>query len=138
MRLKTKHESISTLRAQFSQSMTADYFDEPETATGSLVMQGDKYRVETPAQTLVTDGVLTWIYNVGENQLLINDYVEDETTFSINTFFREFDELYEVAGVERADAAARGGGDHFVMTMTARLPESFFRTVTIHMRARSR
>jgi outer membrane lipoprotein carrier protein len=113
--------------------MTADYFDEAERTSGTLVMQGKRYRVETSAQTLVTDGVMTWIYNIAENQVLLNDYVEDETTFSINNFFHHFDELYEVAGVQRA---AIGREENVIMKMTARSSDSFFREVTVHMRDR--
>ena len=130
-RLKSKYDSIISLQARFSQTMSADYFDEPERTSGTLVMHGDQYRVETGGQTLVTNGVLTWIYNVAENQVLLNDYVEDETTFSINNFFHHFDELYVIESVERAAVAEV---ETFIMKMTARSPDSFFREVTVQMR----
>jgi len=86
-RMKTRFDTIDTFRAEFSQVITSEFSDEREMSSGVLTMKKDQYRVETPGQTIVTDGITTWVYLPYEDQVLINDYEEDEMTFSINDFF---------------------------------------------------
>ena len=132
-RLKTKYDSITALRAEFTQSMESQFLDASESFSGTLILQGEKYRVETVAQTIVTDGRVTWIYNEDENQVLVNDYTEDETTFNINDFFQNYDTAYDIGASEKT---TRGGEVHYELALTPKSRDSFFRTVTLWMRDR--
>lgn len=130
-RLQAKYESITALRADFAQTLDAAYFDQPEATTGRLYLQGDSYRLETAGQTLVTDGETVFIYSAADAQMLINDYVEDETTFSVRDFFFNHTERYDVAtaGARRADGVL-----YHVLELTPKRPDSFFQQVTLWMR----
>jgi chaperone LolA len=130
-RLQTKYDALQSLQASFTQTMTSEYMDGPQRFTGRLVMQREKYRVETGAQTIVTDGRTMWIFNSAENQVLVNDYVQDETSFSINDFFRNFDELYNVRATQ---AVTLSGKKHFKMELRPKRADSFFKAVTLWMR----
>lgn len=132
-RLKAKYDSIASLRAEFSQTMTSSYTDEAATSQGLLILQGNRYRVETQGQTLVTDGKVTWVYVPSENQVLINDYVEDETTFSINEFFFNYEDHYKASKVK---TARLNGEKHYVLTLTPKRQDAFFKQVTLSMRDR--
>lgn len=131
LRLKNKYDTIKTLRAEFTQTMSSSFSDGTESFSGKLMLEGDKYRVETGTQTLVTDGIVTWIYNASENQLLINDTVEDETTFSINEFFFNYPDRYEVLGVEVVQI---DGQKHFRLNLKPKREDAFFQEVTLWMR----
>ena len=130
-RLQSKYESIDALRANFSQTMTSPYSEMEESFSGTLVFQRDSYRVETGTQTFVTDGTVTWIYLPSENQVLINDYVEDETAFSLNNFFLNYSERYDIA---QADVVQLDGARHYQMRLTPKSGDAFFTSVTIWMR----
>jgi outer membrane lipoprotein carrier protein len=111
--------------------MTSPYSDLEESFAGTVVFQDDRYRVETGAQTFVTNGAITWIYLPTENQVLINDYVEDETAFSLNNFFLNYTERYDVSSSEVAEYQ---GQTHFVLHLTPKSPDAFFSDVTLWMR----
>ncbi len=132
-RLKDKYDSVESLRAEFSQTMTSSYMDDEATSQGVLVIQGERYRVETDGQTLVTDGRVTWVYMQSENQVLINDYNNDEQTFSISEFLFDYDENYDASEVA---AATMGGERHYVLTLTPKSDEAFFTEATLAMRDR--
>ncbi len=100
--VRNRLRQSKALSADFDQTFTSEYIDHTESVNGTILLQGDKYRVETSLQTFVTDGNITWIYNRTENQVLINNYVEDETTFSLNRFLFDFDDRYYVAEMEGA------------------------------------
>lgn len=102
-RLRVRYDAMESMRASFSQSTSSTYLDDTEHFYGDIVLQGDSFRIEMADQTIVTNTVLTWIYNRSENQVLINGYEIDETTFSLSTFLAEFDTAYEVASYERVD-----------------------------------
>ncbi len=129
--LKSAYESVDALRAQFTQTMSSSFMDQSQQTSGILTLQGDMYRVESGDQTIITDGVATWVYTESQAQLLINDYVEDETTFSINKFFFHFDERYAVDGMssETVDGSA-----HYVLSLSPKATDSFFTHVTLWVR----
>lgn len=132
-RLKEKYASIESLRAEFSQTMTSSYMDEEATSQGVLVIQGERYRVETEGQTLVTDGKVTWVYMPSQNQVLINDYRNDEQSFSISEFLFGYDENYDASEVNTATV---GGEKHFVLTLRPKRDDAFFTEATLAMRDR--
>lgn len=132
-RLKAKYAAITTLKATFTQQMSSDYMDGTETFSGKLYLQDKMYRVETSQQTVVTDGEATWIYNVTDNQVLINDYVEDETTFSLNQFFFNFDDKYTVQSVS---SVTLNGAAHAQITLSPSYEDLFFTAATLWLRDR--
>ncbi len=132
-RLKEKYESIGTLRAEFSQTMSSSYMDEEATSTGTLVASGEKYRVETEGQILVTDGTVTWVYMPSQNQVLINDYAEDDQTFSISEFLFDYDERFDVSSVTTTSI---DGERHYVLSLEPKSREAFFTEAVLSLRAR--
>lgn len=98
--LRTKYDTMVSLSATFDQTTSSDFMDTDEHYRGQILLSGDAYRIEMPAQTIVTNTQLTWVYNQAENQVLINNYVDDETTFSLSRFLSEFDTAYSVQSIE--------------------------------------
>lgn len=132
-RLKEKYESIDALRAEFSQTMSSSYMDEEATSRGILIASGDRYRVETEGQTLVSDGEVTWVYMASQNQLLINDNSEDEQSFSVSDFLFDYDDRFDVSEVKTSSI---GGERHFVLSLEPKSAEAFFTEATLSMRVR--
>ena len=129
-RLEAKYDSQQALRAQFTQTVSQG--GQMNTLGGTLTLQGDRYRVKTNRQTLVTNGETTWIYTPARDQVLVNDYVEDETAFSPSQFFDGYQERYRVTNVRTAQ---RDGAQHRVLTLVPREAGAFFQEVTLWMRA---
>ena len=132
-RLQEKYEAIEALQAEFSQTMSSPYSDAENTFTGQVVLKDNQYRVETGTQTIVTDGKTTWIYSPGENQVLINDYKEDEATFSLNDFLFNHHDRYKVTGTK---AVQLDGEKHLRIHMKPKKQSDFFREMTLWMRDR--
>lgn len=129
--LNDVYESMDGLRGDFTQTMTSAFMDTPQQTAGTVSLQGDKYRIEAGDQTIITDGLSTWVYTESTGQLLINDYVEDETSFSINNFFLNFDEKYTVESVSSENM---GGQPHHKLSLKPKAGDSFFTHVTIWVR----
>lgn len=123
-RLRSRYDAMQAMRATFSQTTSSTYLDDAEHFEGDILIQGDQYRIEMSNQTIVTNTVVTWVFNKSENQVLINDYELDENTFSLTTFLDEFDSAYDVDSYTRID-------NFDVLTLLPRDPLSLFRTVKL-------
>lgn len=61
-----------TFSAKFRQQLsTGDFFDDEKTEGTMVVSYPDKFRIETPEQTLVSDGDSLWSYSVENRQVTI-------------------------------------------------------------------
>ena len=129
-RLEAQYNGEQALQAQFTQTVSQG--GQMNTLSGTLTLEGDRYRVQTDQQTLVTNGETTWIYTPARQQVLVNDYVKDETAFSPSQFFDGYREEYRVANVRTAQ---RDGAQHHVLTLKPREQGAFFREVRLWMRA---
>lgn len=131
-RLEERYNSVSTLKAEFTQTMSSAYSDLNESFSGTLLLQGPRYRIETRQQTLVTDGDVTWIYNAAENQVLINQNEGSDDGFALDRLFTDYSSQFDVGDVSTERI---GGAAHYVLELTPKDPESFFERVTVWMRA---
>lgn len=93
--LAQRYEAIDAMQTRFIQTATSGFMDQDERYSGMLVFTDTAYRITTSNQTIVTDGTTTWVYNIAEKQVLLNDYVEDESAFSLTSFLTSFSESYQ-------------------------------------------
>lgn len=131
-RLRAKYGKVNTLRAEFTQTISSEAGGDAQTLAGTLYLQGGKYRVESPRQTYVTDGKVIWIYNADERQVLVNDNVHDETTFSPNDFIFHFDDHYQATGVRTVNVS---GQKQYMLSLKPKLKDSVYRDVTLWVRS---
>ena len=132
-RLLAKYNAIEGLRAEFTQTMSSAYWDNEESFTGQLILQGEKYRVETGTEVLVVNEQATYVYRPGEQQVLINDIVEDEASFSPSTFLLNYDDRFDVRDVAEV---TYNGAKHYRLNLKPKSADSFFREATIWLRDR--
>ncbi len=126
-RVLEKYTQVVTLQARFQQTMTSDLFQEAESVTGVISMRGESYRIMVGYRTIVTDGTTSWIYNAIENQVLIDDYYEDESTFSVHEFLYRFDDRFSIENTVRTGAIWR-------IALRPKDPDDYFRAVELIVR----
>ncbi len=131
-RLKAKYDTIESLRASFTQTMTSAYTDDAPSFSGVLAFSGQQYRVETGTQTVVSDGETTYIYLPGENQVLIGNPVEGEMN-SPSDFLLNYDQYFNASAVVTDQM---NGQQHFKLTLTPKNGGSLFQSATIWLRDR--
>jgi outer membrane lipoprotein carrier protein len=125
-RLRASYSSMDALRAEFTQEVGGARLE------GTLLLQGDRYRIETPDQVLVTDGATAWAYSKDDRQVLINDAVEDVTAFSPSAFFTRYPDRFDV---QVTGSETVSGARHDVLRLTPRDSGAQVREVTLYVRA---
>jgi outer membrane lipoprotein carrier protein len=102
---------------------------------GSVVLSGNKYRVETPTQTVVTDGATTWIYTPADSQVVVNDADTGPSTITPETFLTASSDRY---AVEDSAPTRRLGAPHLRLDVTATTPDARFQSVRLWVRRADR
>jgi outer membrane lipoprotein carrier protein len=132
-RLRMRYEQLKALQASFVQITQIPYAGGMDTLRGSLLLSGNRYRIETPRQLLVTDGQTTWVYLPETRQVLVSRYVADETAFSLNEFLLHYPERYHIEGGE---TVRHQGEPHFRLRLRPRRQDTGIREVTLWVRDR--
>ncbi len=131
IKLAQKYEHLDGMAANFVQVATSQFMEGPERFSGSLLFSGLKYRIQTSSQTIVTDGTTLWIYNRNEKQVIINDLSDDETSFSLTSFLRQFGAEYEA---DLGGEEMRQGVKHHILNLKPKKGVSQFRSVRMSVR----
>ncbi|MDX1439078.1 MAG: outer membrane lipoprotein carrier protein LolA [Rubricoccaceae bacterium] len=125
-RLQQRYRALNSIQADFLQTVGST------SLRGSLSVRGDAFRIELPDQVLVSDGATLWSYSEQDNQVVVQDYVEDELGFSIGQLFTDYLAVFRVTG---ATTASIGGVDHDVLAMVPRDAGSTVRDATLYVRS---
>jgi outer membrane lipoprotein carrier protein len=129
--LQARYDRLSGLRATFTQVTKSEFADDSTQVEGQVVLSGNKYRVETPMQTVVTNGATTWIYSPADSQVVVNDAESNASTVTPQTFLTASTEKYDV---DSARTARRAGALHDVYALTASGASARFKEAVLWVR----
>lgn len=91
-----KTASYSTIEAHFKNSIISQAAAINESQNGILYIQGDLYRLEMDAQTIISDGESNWIHLVDEGEVQITEVdEEEEESMSPSKMFTIYQEGYK-------------------------------------------
>ena len=86
-KVQETYANVNDAIAEFTQTVSLKYAKIEQTFSGTVMMKkGNKYRIESQEQTLVTDGTTVWAYSPVNKQVLIDVYKENPNTFSPEKF----------------------------------------------------
>ncbi len=86
------YEKLENVCADFTQTFFWKLTEETQKAKGRICAKGgDKFKIETDEQLIVTDGKTLWTFNKLNNQVVI-DHAENST--SDNPFIKDFFKKY--------------------------------------------
>jgi len=129
------YENLDGLRASFTQVISSDFAGDTTRLDGTVSLSGNKYRVEIPNQTVVTDGETTWIYTPADSQVVINDAEQEESTVTPETFLTASDDRYDETA---STPTTRQGTPHVKLTVAATDSASRFKEATLWVRRSDR
>lgn len=130
-RVRARYGTDTIMDARFVQQIASDFLEMDERYSGRVWIAGDRYRIETGSQTIVSDGEQTWIHNIAERQVLLNSVEEEMDDFSLTTFLGEFDTAYDIE--QAADETLDGVRTH-VLHLEPTNAFASFKTVTMWIR----
>ena len=129
--LQARYDRLPGLEADFTQMTASEFSSDSAQIDGRVLLAGNKYRVETPSQTVVTNGSTTWIYSPADSQVVVNDADADASAITPQTFLTTSAENYDVTDTR---STRRDGAPHHVLSLTAATESSRFAEATLWVR----
>ena len=133
--LQNRYDDLRGLRAAFSQVTASEFAGDSSRIDGRVLLSGNKYRVETPSQTVVTNGETTWIYSPADSQVVVKDADADASTVTPQTFLTASAEKYDVTATRTAQ---RNGAAHDVLSLSATTESARFSEAILWVRRADR
>lgn len=133
--LQSRYDGLDGLRAAFTQVTASEFANDSTRIGGTVLLSGNKYRVETPAQTVVTDGTTTWIYSPVDSQVVVNDADAEASTLTPQAFLTSAVGAYDVSSTR---SARRDGARHDVLSLAAADTSARFEEATLWVRRADR
>lgn len=129
--IQTAYTNLDALQAEFTQVVSSDFAEDSTRLSGTVLLSGNKYRVQTPEQTVVTDGTTTWIYTPADTQVVVNDAAEGESAVTPDAFLTASAERYTVTETRNVQ---RSGRPHQRLEIEATDSSSQFESATLWVR----
>jgi outer membrane lipoprotein carrier protein len=123
--LRQKFESAGMFSSHFRQTLDADFAESTSTVEGTIVASGYKYRIETEDQTIVTDGKTTWVYVIEDEQVIVNDFVDDDGSFTPGHFLDARADRYDASFAEEQSLG------QYVVVLRAKSPDTYLESATL-------
>ncbi len=85
--VRERYSSLDDASASFTQNVRQRFAKNEQTQNGTAkIKQGNKYRIETDDQKIISNGKTVWIVSLSSNQVLIDSYKENSRMFSPDKF----------------------------------------------------
>lgn len=127
-KVRATFESLKTMRARFTQTFEWKLVGESQKTSGTLAAaKGDRYRIETEDQLIVTDGKTVWNYSKANKQVIIDELGKTADAPLMRDLMLRYAEGYTAVlkGQE-----AMGGSDCYVVELRPK-GEEFITAVTL-------
>ena len=130
--VQSTYSSLTDASAEFTQTVRFKYTKNEQRFAGTVQMKkGNRYRVASPQQTLVTDGKTVWVYSPVNKQVVIDAYKENAQTFSPEKFIFGLPKNYSAVfvGDRTGDVvvlklAPRAGTNAFIKSLKVWIAEA--------------
>lgn len=90
-----KTKSYTSIRVNFTYNMDNPGAKVHESETGTLLVKGDKYRLDIAGQTVICDAQTTWTYLGDANEVQINAVENDEGIITPTRLLSSYSEDYK-------------------------------------------
>jgi outer membrane lipoprotein carrier protein len=94
-KLSEKTSAYSSIEAHFTNNFSSPVADFNESQSGKIYLQGDAFKLELDAQTIISDGETVWIHLIDEEEVTISEEDEDENEISPTKIFTIYEEGYK-------------------------------------------
>jgi outer membrane lipoprotein-sorting protein len=111
--IKTDYDNLESIKLDFK--LTVKLPDEPdEIQEGTMIQQGNLYKVESEYQSVYSDGKTVWMYLVPENEVQIDNASDEQAAMmspkQLMSFYEKGDFIYFLTG----EKAIKGVNYHII------------------------
>ncbi len=128
-KIRQTYEKLESLKGEFEQEFTWALAGETQVLNGTLYLKkGDRYRVETPNQMIITDGKTVWTYSLDKNQVFVDNLEKSKDNPLPRDLIIKYTHEFKPKLLR---SEKLGAIDCYVLALTPRDENSFIRSVTV-------
>lgn len=128
-KIRQTYEKLESLKGDFEQEFIWSLAGETQTLNGTLYLKkGDRYRVETPNQMIITDGKTVWTYSLDKNQVFVDNLEKSKDNPLPRDLIIKYTHDFKPKLLR---SEKLGEADCHVLALTPRDENSFIRSVTV-------
>ncbi len=91
LKIEKKYKSLKDVSMRFTQTTKSEIFSTEKKIRGKMYLKNpDKFRIDTPSQSIVTDGKLLWLFSERNKQVTIHKQQESRNIFKPNEYLYNF------------------------------------------------
>jgi outer membrane lipoprotein carrier protein len=126
-RVRKEYDALNNFCAEYTQTFTWKLAGESQSIDGTIcVKDKEKFKIETPNQSIITDGKTVWTVNTVTKQVMIDQASENkEDNPFLKEFMDRFTRDYRVQTSDQSDET------NFVLILTALTQEQFVREIDL-------
>ncbi len=125
--LSTKTNSYKNIKVSFAYKMVNLEAEIDETTNGTLLVSGDKYRLNIAGQEVICDGTTLWTYLADSEEVQVNE-VSEEDGFSPSKLLSSYSDDYKV---KLEDNKTKDGIVYYQLNLKPKNENSNFNYVTL-------
>jgi outer membrane lipoprotein carrier protein len=104
--VRSRYQKMNDASAAFTQTVKLRYKQNSQTVSGTVkIKKGNKYRIESEQQTIVTDGVTVWMYTPKTKQVIVDRFRSNHQPFSPDKFLTGLPNDFTAVSVTRNDSS---------------------------------
>jgi chaperone LolA len=127
-KIRQTYEKLESLKGDFEQEFIWSLAGETQVLNGTLYLKkGDRYRVETPNQMIITDGKTVWTYSLDKNQVFVDNLEKSKDNPLPRDLIIKYTHDFKPKLLR---SEKLGAVDCYVLALTPRDENSFIRSVT--------
>ena len=127
--IENKLNSIKSLQVDFVQEVNSGVFATIDRTEGKIFIQeGDRFRIESDEQTIVSDSVVIWIYSAENKQVKIDSVYKIDDLVRPSEYLFTFKDGYDVTLLDDNQCDF---GECFKVLLKAENDDSFIKEMTL-------
>lgn len=94
-KVSAKYKEFKTIKANFKLIMENEEAGVSDEQSGSIMMKGEQYRIETTDLQRISDGTTIWTHIIEDEEVMISEFDEEENELSPAQLFTIYESGYK-------------------------------------------
>ena len=123
-KVSAKAKDYKNMQFDFTYRMVDKSHDIDESLKGTVVLEGDKYKLSFMGRTVISDAKTVWSYDPDAEEIQISNVSKDADAFNPGKLLTSYDESYRSKFIK---TAKENGKEFYIIDLYPKKGKSFFK-----------
>ena len=123
-KVSAKAKTYKNMKFDFTYRMVDKSHNIDESLEGTVVLEGDKYKLNFMGRTIISDGKTVWSYDPDAEEIQISTVSKDADAFNPSKLLTSYDESYRSKLIK---TVKEEGKEYYIIDLYPKKGKSFFK-----------